>query len=283
MDKSSNGWTVLHNACKKGKLELVQHLVENYPDMLTIRDKAGRSPYLIAGFSRSVELVKFLISKGCDVMNKDSKGRTVLHKACQERKLELAQYLVENYPDMLTIRDKGGRSPYLVAGYSGSVELVKFLIFQGCDVMNKDSNGQTLLHNACQEGKLELAQYLVENYSDMLTIRDNAGRSPYLVGGFSGSVELVSYLTSKGCDVMEKSSNGWTVLHNACYKGKLELVQHLSENHSEMLTARNKEGQSPFLVAVYSGSVELIQFLISRGCDVVDTDSDGRDSFSYSM
>ena len=279
MDKDSEGSTVLHKACAIGKLKLAQYLVESCPDVLAIRDNTGRSPYLVAGFSGSVELVKFLISRGCDVMDKDSNGQTVLHVACDKGKLALAQYLVEKYPDMLTIRDKGGRSPYLVAGYSGSVELVKFLISRGCDVRNKDSDGWTVLHNACQEGKLELAQYLVENYSDMLTIRDKTGRSPYLVAGYSGSVELVSYLTSKGCDVMDKSSNRWTVLHNACKKGKLKLVQYLSENHSEMLTVRNKAGQSPFLVSVYSGSVELIKFLISRGCDVMDADSDGQTAF----
>ena len=275
MDKDSKGLTVLHKACHKGKLALAQYLVEKYPDMLAIRNNTGQSPYLVSGFSGSVELVKFLISRGCDVMDKDSEGWAVLHKACHKGKLALAQYLVEKYPDMLTIRNKGGRSPYLVAGYSGSVELVKFLISQGCDVRNKDSNGQTVLHNACQEGKLELAQYLVENYSDMLTIRDNAGRSPYVVAGYSGSVELVNYLTSKGCDVMEKSSNGWTVLHNACKEGKLELVQHLVENYPDMLTIRDKAGKTPYLATGFSGSVELVKFLISRGCDVRDKDSEG--------
>ena len=106
MDKDSNGQTVLHKACDRGKLELAQYLVANYSDLLTIRDKAGQTPYLVAGYSGSVELVKFLISKGCDALDKDSDGRTVLHGACQEGKFELVQYLLDNYPEMLTVRDK---------------------------------------------------------------------------------------------------------------------------------------------------------------------------------
>ena len=275
-DKGSSGRTVLHNACNKGKLELVQYLVDNHPDMLTIRDKTGQSPFILTGFSGSVELVKYLISRGCDVYDKDSSGRTVLHHACQEGKLELVQYLVDNYSEMLTIRYKTGISPFLQTGFSGSVELVKYLISRGCDVYDKDSSGRTVLHHACDKGKLELVQYLVDNHPDMLTIRDKTGQSPFILTGFSGSVELVKYLKSRGCDVYDKGNDGWTVLHNACDKGKLELVQYLVDNYSEMLTIRDKTGISPFLQTGFSGSVQLVKYLMSRGCDVYDKDSSGR-------
>ena len=275
-DQDSDGWTVLHHACQEGELELVQYLVDNYPDLLTIRDKAGQSPFLLTGFSGSVELVKYLISRGCDVYDKDSSGRTVLHKACQEGKLELVQYLVDNYPDMLTIRENKEQSPFLLTGFSGSVELVKYLISRGCDVYDKDSSGRTVLHNACDKGQLELVQYLVDNYPDILTIRDKTGQSPFLLSGFSGSVELVKYFISLGCDVYDKANSGRAVLHNACQEGKLELVQYLVDNYPNMLTIRDKTGQSPFLQSGFSGSIELEKYLISRGCDVYDKDSKGR-------
>ena len=274
-DKDSHGWALLHYACYKGKLELVQYLVDNFPDMMTVRDKTGQSPYLLTGFSGSVQIVKYLISRGCDVYDKDSNGRTVLHHACSYGKLELVQYLVDNYTDMLTIRNKTGQSPFLLIGFSGSVELVKYLISRECDVYDKDSSGRTVLHNACQEGKLELVQYLVDNYPDMLTIRDKTGQSPFLLTGFSGSVELVKYLISRGCDVYDKDSSGRIVLHHACNKGKLELVQYLVGNYPDMLTIRDKTGRSPFLRTGFSGSVELVKYLISRGCDVCEKDKNG--------
>ena len=274
-DKDNDGDTVLHIACSRGKLELVQYLVENYPDMLYISDKTGQSPFLLTGFSGSVELVKYLISKGCDVYDKTISGRTVLYHACQEGKIELVQCLVENDPDMLTISDKTGQSPFLLTGFSGSVELVKYLISKGCDVYEKDNKEETVLHHACQEGKLELVQYLVDDYPDMLTMRDKEGQSPFLLTGFSGSVELVKYLVSRECDSYDRDSDGCTVLHIACSIGKLEFVQYFVETYPDMLNIRDKTGQSPFLQAGFSGSVELVKYLVSRGCDVFDKDNDG--------
>ena len=195
-----------------------------------------------------MELVKYLISRGCDAYDNDNDGDTVLHIACNKGKLELVQYLVETYPDMLRIRDKAGQSPCLHTGLSGSSDLVKYLISRGCDAYDKDSSERTVLHLACLEGKTELVEYLVENYPDMLTLRDETGKSPFLYTGFFGSVELVEYLISKGCDVYEKDNKEETVLHHACQKGKLVLVQYLVENYPDMLTIRNKTGYSPFFV-----------------------------------
>ena len=276
MDKDNDGETVLYKACKRWGQELVKYLVENYPELLTIRDEEGQSPFLVTGVSGSVELVKYLISKQCDVLDKDSDGWTVLHKACKYGKLELVKYLVENYPELLTIRDKEGQSSFLVAGQSGSVELVEYLISKGCDALDKDNNGLTVLHYACQKGNTEVVQYLVENSGELLTMRHEDGQSPFLVAGFSGSVELVKYLISRGCDVMDKDNDGWTVLHYACQEGEQELVQYLVENYPILLTMRDKEGQSPFLVVGISGSVELVEYLISKGCDVLDNDNDGK-------
>ena len=280
-EKDNDGWTILHHACRTKNSKLARHLIEYFPDLLKIRDKTGKSPFLISGLSGSVELVNYLISRGFDLIDKDNNGETVLHKACSEGKMELVQYLVEDYPDMLTIRDKKGQSPFLVTGFSGSVELVKYLISQGCDVMDKDDDGQTVLHYACNTGQLELAQYLPDNYPDMLTIRDKLGQSPFLHSGFSGSVELVKYLIFRGSDVYDKDNDGWTILHEACKEGKLELVQYLVENYPDMLTIRDKSGQSPFLVTGTSGSVELVEYLISRGLDVFDNDNNGRTILHY--
>ena len=275
LDCDNNGRTILHYACCNGKIELVQFLVDNYPDTLSIRDKSGQSAFLFAGFSGSVDLVKYLISRGCVVNDKSETGRTVLHHACVKGKLELAQYLLDNYSDMLARRDNLGQSPFLVTGFSGSVELVRYLISQGCDEYDKDSDGYTVLHNACQEGNIELVKYLVDSFPYMATIKDKTGQSPFLVAGFSGSVELVKYLITWGCDVWDKDINGCTVLRKACSKGKMAVVQYLVENYKNMLKIKDNEGISPFLASGFSGSVKLVVYLISQGCEVSDKDNSG--------
>ena len=256
-------------------MAVVQYLVENYKNMLKIKDNEGISPFLASGFSGSVKLVVYLISQGCEVSDKDNSGCTILLIACMKGNFELVQYLLNKYPDLSKVRDNVGQSPFLFSALSGSVELVKYFISRGCDVLEMNRNGRSVLHHACLRGNLELVQYFAENYSNLLEVRDKTGGSPFLVAGFSGSDELVKYLISRGCNVKDMDNDGWNVLHFACNTGKLKLVQYLVETYADILIARDKTGKTPFLVAGVSGSVELVKYLISKDCDVLEKDING--------
>ena len=274
LDQDNYGWTVLHYACKKGKLGLVQYLVDEYPGVLRVRSKIGTSSFLLAAISGSLEMMKYLVSKQCNVLDQDNEGLTALHYACQHGKLNLVKYLVENYPDILTIKEES-KPPLVISGYSGSVDIVKYLMTKGCNILDKDTDGCTVLHYACQKGNVELVQYLVEYNSDLLTIKDNTGRSALLEAGKSGSAEIAKYLISKGSNVCDKDDDGETVLHYACRNGKLELVKYLVDKYPDTLTIRSTSGRSTFLLIGHSGSVEIVKYMISKGCDVLDQDNYG--------
>ena len=302
-----NGWTILHITCVKGKLTQVKHLVENHQALLTMRDNKGRTPLHIAGFVGSVEVIDYLASQKCNILDADSDGRTILHIACVKGELTLVKPLIENYSAVLTIRDNQGHTPLHIAckndkltlvkhlvenypaalkmttndgqtplhkaGWSGSVELVDYLVNQQCNMLAKDIRGRVTIHHACNSGKLSLVKHLVENYPALLEMKDKKNVSPLHLAGWTNSVKLVQYLTSKGCDVCDKDINCWTILHRACQGGNLALVQYLVENYPALLTMRDTEGQTPLHRAGFSGSIELTEFLISKGCDVLDKDS----------
>ena len=274
-DKDSYGRNILHYACQEGKLTLVKHLVENYPALLTMRDDKGLTPLHRAGWSNSVGLVEYLIIQQCDVLDKDSYGRTILHHACQEGKLTLVKHLVESYPALLAMRDKEGLTPLQHAGWSDSVNLVEYLISQQCDVLDKDSYGRTILHNACQKGKLTLVKHLVEKYRSLLPMRDKEGLTPLHVAGWSGSVELVDYLISQHSNVNGTDNYGRTILHCAWRKGKLMLIKHLVDNYPALITTMDNWGMMPQHYAVYSDSIEMMEYLTKHG-DAFDMNFFGR-------
>ena len=274
--KNIVGGTILHYACQEGKLTLVKHLLDNYPALLTIRDDDGQTPLHTAGESDCVELVDYLIrQKQCDVFDKDTIGRTILNIACQEGKVKLVRNLVENFPALLTMKKYGGFTPLYDAGLSGSVEIVDYLIGQCCDVLSKTNTGKTVLHAACRRGILTLVKHLVENYPGLLKIKDNNGMSPLHSAGSSGSIEVVDFLLSQQCDICEKDSYGWTILHYACQEGKLILVKHIVVNYPVLLTTRSTMSFTPLHAAELSDSVELVEYLINQQCDVRDKDNDG--------
>ena len=159
LDKDDNNASILHYACFEGKLELVKYLIQKYPVLLTIKDVNGQTPLHKAGFSGSVELVEYLLSphtRRNDVYELDSAGRSILFNASELGKLNLVKYLVTNYPNLLTIRSCNGVSPLIAAGLSDSVELVQYMLEQGCDILDKDNSDRTILHISCEEVNLRL-------------------------------------------------------------------------------------------------------------------------------
>ena len=128
--KDNNGRTILHKACFAGKVELVEYLFEKHKSLLQKNDHEGLSPLHVVAWSESnsVEVVKFLVRTGCNVADKDKKGRTILHYACLQANLALVKYLAEDHPDLLNTRDNDRKRPLYMARSSRSEELLTYLI-----------------------------------------------------------------------------------------------------------------------------------------------------------
>ena len=267
VDAERNGRTILHTMCEIGNLTLVKHLVENYSVLLKMRDNEGQTPLHIAGFSDSVQLVDFLIRRGADVLDSDIDGRTILHHACSGGKLTIVKHLIENYPALLNKRDILGLTPVHEAGWSDSVELLDYLVSRYSNVFDKDSDGKTILHHACECDKLVLVKHLVENSPALLTMSDNKGQTPLHIAGSSASVKLVDYLISQGCLVLDQDNDGRTVLQNACDSGKLTLVKYLVKKYPALLTMGDNAGWTPIHHAAVSGQIEVVEYLIECGID----------------
>ena len=60
-----------------------------------------------------------------------------------------------------------GRTPLMSAAQEGRLELAQFLVDKGADVNQAKSDGWTPLMSAAQEGRLELAQFLVDKGADV--------------------------------------------------------------------------------------------------------------------
>ena len=69
-----------------------------------------------------------MISRGCDAHEKNNDGWTVLHVACQQGYLEIVQYLVEHFPNLLMVRNKRRQTPLkLAVKLSSSSDVIKYL------------------------------------------------------------------------------------------------------------------------------------------------------------
>ena len=88
-----------------------------------------------------------------------NEGGTPLHWASWNGRLEVVKFLVSIGCDK-EARDNYGRTPLHCASSDGHHEIVKFLVSIGCDKEALDYSGRTPLHYASVYGHLEVVKYL---------------------------------------------------------------------------------------------------------------------------
>ncbi|XP_061185021.1 ankyrin-2-like [Saccostrea echinata] len=177
-----DGETILHQSCRSGKMEMCRYLVNHSSDLLEIRDNNGWTVLHSACRGGRIEIVSFLIQKGLDLNTLSNDGKSILHITCLNGMIEICEYLVENYPHLLDVRDRLSNSVLHDAAWGGSVQTAKLLVEKKMEINTLQEDGETILHQCCRSGNMEMCKYLVNHFSDLLKVRD---------------------------------FNGWTVLHSA--------------------------------------------------------------------
>ena len=93
--KDNSEWTLLHMACDRGHLQLVQVLLAHPAIDVNLRSFSGSTPLLFACVNGQIEVVKLLLRDGRAKINvPDSQGRTPLWHATSNDHLMIVQLLL---------------------------------------------------------------------------------------------------------------------------------------------------------------------------------------------
>lgn len=102
--KLGGGRTPLQLACAWGSLELIKVLVSYGADLNT-KTIDGDTPLTLAAANKHYECVMDIIKMfDCNLNIRGNEGRTLLHCACADGKIDLVHLLVQNKAD-LSIRE----------------------------------------------------------------------------------------------------------------------------------------------------------------------------------
>ena len=177
--------------------------------------------------AKSLEMVKFLASKGANTTIKDSYGRTRLHMALEEPNEEIASHLLH-----LEEPEKVQEDPY-------------------------DDDRNSLLLTACVNGLSELIPAILDRWENILDVGDGTYHgSPLAWACEYGFKDVVKVLIDRGADV-NKPATGWInmrPLHFCAAEEHFEVVNLLIENDLERCSAPNKQGEGLLMLEERSGS-----------------------------
>lgn len=154
----------------------------------------------------------------------------------------------------------------VAAAGRGMVKRVKYLIENGEDLNQKDSDGSTALHEATANNSMEIVAFLVKSGSDVNT-KDNEGFTPLHFASINGSVEILSLLIEAGSDVNSQNEDGATPLHFSAVNEKEEVVTRLLRAGSNV-NLQNQNGEIALHTYALKGSVDMVSLLIKAGSDL---------------
>ncbi|GAA6036876.1 hypothetical protein JCM8097_006327 [Rhodosporidiobolus ruineniae] len=180
--------------------------------------------------------------------------RNLIATACSNGDLDRLKSLIssnasEDGPSVFTLVNQAsphtGLAPIHLAAQRGHVEVVQWLVEEaGAMPELEDLEGETALHKAAD---LDVVRTLISRGVD-IDAADADGWTPLHVAASKGRLEISRLLLDAGASVDQQSKRGYTALQNAAVKGRLPLVHFLLKQGANPLL-RNTYGETAFDLA----------------------------------
>ncbi|XP_063448205.1 uncharacterized protein LOC134727748 [Mytilus trossulus] len=169
-------------------------------------------------------------------------------------------------------RNSNNESPLYIACEEGYTEVVQMLIHNKADINKCRNTGESPLYIACQKGHNEVVQMLINNKADINECR-NTGESPLYIACQKGHNEVVQMLINNKADINKCDVDEKSPLFIACQEGHTEVVQMLINNKAYINKCDDDE-ISPLSIACQKGYTEVVQMLINNKADINKCDDD---------
>ncbi|KAM5185888.1 LOW QUALITY PROTEIN: ankyrin repeat and protein kinase domain-containing protein 1 [Callospermophilus lateralis] len=268
--QTASGYTPLLIATQDQQPDLCALLLAHGADANLV-DEDGWAPLYFAAQNGDDCIACLLLDHGALMDAQEHESWTPLHLATQNNFENVARILVSRQADP-NLREVEGRTPLHVAAYFSHVSLIKLLTGQGAELDAQQKNLQTALHLAVEQGKVRAIQHLLKSGAAPDTLDEN-GYGPLHIAAARGKYLICKMLLRYGAS-LELPTPGWTPLHLATYKGHLEIIHLLAENHADLGALGGMNWTPLHLAACYKEKVVVLA-LLQCGADPNATEQSG--------
>lgn len=202
-----------------GNFPQVKQCLEKGADVEAVHEN-GCTPLQMAASCGYEEIVRLLINWDAD-MNHFSFGQpTALGRAAAIGHGELVQLLLENGAQV----NRGGQKPLSKAVEAGCEDIVQVLLACGAGIDLMDVDGSTALGNAVKNGRVALAQLLLDNGANVSKSLNGEGRQPLYDAVEMGYVDMVRLLLAYRADPRMKTRQGASALSLAASMNRRDVL-----------------------------------------------------------
>eukprot|EP00052_Salpingoeca_macrocollata_P017223 m.139699 g.139699 ORF g.139699 m.139699 type:complete len:1603 (-) comp20318_c0_seq7:84-4892(-) len=268
------GETPLHLACERGYETLVLELLRKSADLTAQTRETQRTPLMNAIIANFTKIAGLLIDESSpDALRlQDSDSRTALHFCAIRNNATVAALLVSQ-TELLSVHDSDDQTALFVACQQGHHAVTKVLLEAKANV-NDACSGVYPLH-ATTANTEDTSMRLVLQAGAWIDVRDPTGDTPLslMCKRKSGNATRAELLLSHGADPNAQNNNGETPLFLATAAGDLPVMRVLVRFGADMEIS-DCERTKPLLASLVLQDDGPFAFLVESGCDVNAEDKD---------
>lgn len=223
-------------------------------------------------------------------LNPDKKGKEQpLLLAAEHGNAELVLHMLQHGANIRCTDEVEKTSRYappvhnamFYAARGNNPGIISLLVKKGLNPKEKDKDGWTVLHEACQAGSFDAAKYLVEKHCADLKAQTTTCQTPFFMACSTGNLKLVKYLAKKGANIHHTGCAGHTVMIWAAMKGHDDCVRYLIDLGCDINVFNIRFGGGVPHYAVGNCSTETVQYMLDKGGNLAKEDYRGENCAFY--
>ncbi len=233
-DSQAMGETPLCRAARKGKIDIVNLLIE-LGAPVDARACNGATPLMFAAQAGQLEVIDQLCLSGADLeaVNPSIECASAMFFAAGAGQLDACKRLASRNAN-LTAKNGQGDTCLILAASAGRTAVVNWLLDQGVAIDEPNIFGNTALIRACIEGHLEVVQLLASRNAN-LTVKDWFGDTCLKWAASQGRTAVVHWLLANGASPDDPDHSQHTPLYYAVQEKHWHIVSLLLEYDVNLL------------------------------------------------
>ncbi|XP_066951014.1 transient receptor potential cation channel subfamily A member 1 homolog isoform X3 [Macrobrachium rosenbergii] len=268
------------------RIQEVQFLLSDYPDIINMTSADGQTPLHIAAINNQAWIIPTLLRNDADLEFYDDAGFTPLLHTITRQSLECFEILLESGVDVNN-SSANGQPPlhWAVKHYYKHGRMVEKLLKCGADVnMVDDDNQQTPLHVAAYVGNTVVLQELLNAKPRDINALDISTLSPLHLAAEKGNRDCCEILLASGANCSVRNKHKETPLMLAVKNCFTKTCEILLQSNRGSVNDVNNSHQTPVIIAARSNkaaSVFVLQALLKCEPDLKATTLDGDTALHY--
>lgn len=299
--ESKNGFTPVLAAIFCKKLSILRRLLEigASPNFET---SWGMTPLLGSIMTDDIVALSILMEFQVDLNYEAKRGMRALHVAADKGRLELLKVLLRGGADV-NATNAQGRSPLMQAAVSNHLEAARILVAFGADKLVRDQSGMAALDWATKLKLPHMVSFLSSSVSSSSLFaqisEEEEGDSTVKTASSAGNAahqrrtkllesamrdrdlrRLRQLLEDPSFSPNYEDSSGNTPFSVVCEVGSCDDILFCLDRKA-VPTHQNRSGINALMVACYRGETDMLELLISAGCNLLTRDYKGWDCYRY--